>query len=65
MKVCYDAETDSLTISLREAEIRESDELRPGVIIDFGNDGQIVRLEILDASKIVQNAREMQFIVGE
>jgi uncharacterized protein YuzE len=65
MKVTYDAETDTMTITLREERIKESDEVRPGVIADFGYDGRIVRFEILDASKIVENAREMQFAVGE
>jgi len=64
MKVTYDVETDTMTITLREERIKESDEVRPGVIADFGFDGGIVRFEILDASKIVQNAREMQFAVG-
>ncbi len=65
MKVTYDRETDTMTITLREERIRESDEVRPGVIADFGYDGGIVRFEILDASKVVQNTREMQFAVGE
>lgn len=65
MKVTYDAETDTMTIILREERIKESDEVRPGVIADFGYDGRIVRFEILDASNIVENAREMQFAVGE
>jgi uncharacterized protein YuzE len=65
MKVTYDAETDTMTITLREERIKESDEVRPGVIADFGYDGGIVRFEILDASKVVKNAREMQFAVGE
>ena len=65
MKVSYDAETDTMTITLREARIKESDEVRPGVIADFGYDGGIVRFEILNASKLVGNAREMQFAVGE
>ncbi len=65
MKVTYDRETDTMTITLREERIRESDEVRPGVIADFGYDGGIVRFEILDASKVVQNPREMQFAVGE
>ncbi len=65
MKVIYDKETDTMTIALREARIKESDEVRPGVIADFGYDGGIVRFEILEASKVVENAREMQFAVGE
>ena len=65
MKVTYDQETDTMTITLREEQIKESDEVRPGVIADFGYDGGIVRFEILDASKVVQNTREMQFAIGE
>jgi uncharacterized protein YuzE len=58
MKVTYDRETDSLTITLRDERIKESDEVRPGVIADFGYDGGVVRFEIMQASKIVKNARE-------
>ena len=65
MKVTYDRETDTMTIVLREGRIKESDEVRPGVIADFGYDGSVVRFEILDASKIVRNAREIQFAVSE
>ncbi|HZU44486.1 MAG TPA: DUF2283 domain-containing protein [Terriglobales bacterium] len=65
MKVNYDQETDTITITLREERVKESDEVRPGVIADFGYDGGIVRFEILDASKVVANTREMQFAIGE
>lgn len=65
MKVVYDRETDSMIITLREERIKESDEVRPGVIVDFGYDGGIVRFEILQASKVVQNTREIQFAIAE
>jgi uncharacterized protein YuzE len=55
VKIHYDRETDIIVISLREERIKESDEVRPGVIADFGYDGGIVRFEILDASKHVQD----------
>jgi len=64
MKVEYDEKTDTLTISLRDARIRESDEVRPGVIADFGEDGGIVRFEVLDASRVVEHTREMQFALA-
>ena len=64
MKVIYDKETDTLVITLRDARIRESDEVRPGVIADFGDDGGLVRLEILRASKVVEKTTEMQFAVA-
>ena len=53
MKIRYDRETDILLIALRDERIKESDEVRPGVIADFGYDGGVVRFEILDASKRV------------
>lgn len=64
MKVEYDEESDSLTITLRDERIKESDEISPGVIVDFGYDGSVVRFEILQASKLVQNTREIQFAVA-
>ena len=63
MKVVYDKETDTLVITLRNERIRESDEIRSGVIADFGYDGGIVRLEVLRASKVVEKATEIQFAV--
>ena len=64
MKVHYDCATDTLTIRLREARIKESEEVRPGVVADYGFDGGLVRFEVLRASKVVENAREMQFAVS-
>jgi len=38
--------------------VKESDEIRPGVIADFGYDGGVVGFEILQASKMVEQAGE-------
>ncbi len=64
MKVRYDPVTDTLTIRLREERIKESDEVRDGVVVDYGYDGGVVRFELLRASKVVEKANEMQFAVG-
>ncbi len=61
MKVNYDRETDAMIITLRDSPIDESDEVRPGVIADFGPDGRIVRFEILGASRIVEDTRHVGF----
>ena len=53
LKVIYDPETGTLTLLLRDAQVRESDEIRDGIIIDYAEDGKAVSLEILDASKTV------------
>jgi uncharacterized protein YuzE len=65
MKTQYNEATDTLTITFRDARIRESDEVRPGTIMDFGHDGGVVGIEILAASKFVEKTREIQFAVGE
>lgn len=65
MRVHYNEETDTLTITFRDVRIRESDEVRPGTIVDFGHDGGVVGIEILSASKFVEKTREIQFAVGE
>ncbi len=53
MNVIYDPETDTLSIIFRKTKVSESDELREGIIIDYGQDGKIVSMEILDASEQV------------
>ena len=53
MKVIYDPETDRLTIILRDVPVKESDEIRGGLIVDYVDDGHIVAIEMLDASENV------------
>jgi len=65
MKIQYDEETDTLIIRFRDVRVRESDEVRPGTIVDFGYDGRVVGIEILSASKSLAKAGEIQFAVGE
>ncbi len=59
MKVHYDAATDTLTVVLREAPVAESDEDKPGVILDYDADGNLVSLEVLDASRRVEEPRSV------
>lgn len=65
MKVTYDPRTDTVVISLRDSAIEESDEVRPGVIADFDSAGEVVRFEVLEASRVVENPREMRFVIAE
>lgn len=57
MKVNYDAATDSLTVIFREGEVAESDEDKPGVILDYDTQGNILSIEVLDASLRVEEPR--------
>jgi uncharacterized protein YuzE len=62
VKATYDAKTDTLSIILKPgASVAESDEGRPGVILDFDSKGDLVSLEILDASKRVSDTKKIDF----
>ncbi|MDX2072859.1 MAG: DUF2283 domain-containing protein [Alphaproteobacteria bacterium] len=64
MRAVYDKETDTLTMRLSNAQIVESDEDKPGIIIDYDSQGNIVGLEILDASRRVTDPALMEFSVS-
>ncbi|MHB0913864.1 MAG: DUF2283 domain-containing protein [Armatimonadota bacterium] len=61
MKVIYDSEVDVLKILLSDVEVEESDEEKPGIILDYDRDGNIVGMEILDASKRIENPRSIEY----
>ena len=63
MKVTYDPEVDVIRILLRDGVIAESDEDKPGVILDYDEQGRLVGLEILDASQRVDNPSEVDYAV--
>jgi uncharacterized protein YuzE len=66
MKVAYDPRTDTLTVILKEGvQVAESDEDKPCVILDYDEQGNLISLEILDASRRVTETRRMEFQLAE
>ena len=63
MKVIYDSQTDSLTVIFSETTVAESDEEKPGVILDYDEEGNLVSLEILDASQRVTLPSSIEYRV--
>lgn len=62
MKISYDPKTDTLAIILLEdSKIAESDEDKPGIILDYDHQGNLVSLEVLDASKRLGKINRMEF----
>lgn len=61
MQVTYDPETDILTVVLKDSPVAESDEDRPGLVLDFDDSGDVVGFEILDASTRVTDPRHVEF----
>lgn len=63
MKLKVDPETDALYLRLDDSRIIESEEVAPGVVLDYNEQNQVVGVEILGISKRAPNLnpRELQF----
>ena len=62
MRITYDRRTDTLSLVLNEGvAIAESDEGKPGVILDYDASGDLVSLEVLDASRRVTEADRVEY----
>ena len=48
MKIEYDQQADAMYIRLRAGDVAESEEVRPGVVLDFDAQGQVLGIEMLD-----------------
>lgn len=64
MKIVYDPAVDILQIYFSYAEVDESDEDKPGIILDYDKDGNIVGMEILDASKRIDKPMSVEYAVS-
>ena len=51
MVIKYDKDTDVIYIKLTDGIVAESDEDKPGLILDFDDSGNIVGIEVLNASE--------------
>ncbi len=65
LKVSYDPKTDTLSFILKEdTRVAESDEDKPGIILDYDDRGDLVSMEILDASRRVTEAQKVDFQIA-
>lgn len=58
MKASNDAETDALYLRLADAPVAESEEVRPGFVLDLDADGRLVAIEVLDATEHLASGSE-------
>lgn len=66
MRVHFDKQSDAIYFRLDDSKIVESEEVKPGIILDFNESEQVVGVEILDAGKRVPEAslKQMHFEVA-
>ena len=63
MKITYDGATDTLTVVLRDAHAKISEEEKSGVILDYAAADRLIAIEILDASTRVEGVDTVQLQV--
>jgi uncharacterized protein YuzE len=63
MKLKVDPDADALYLRLDDSRIIDSEEVAPGIVLDYNEQNQVVGVEILGISKRAPsvNTRELQF----
>lgn len=66
MRMYFDEKADALYLRLDESGIAESEEVQPGVVLDFNSRGQVVGVEILGVKERVPlaNLKQLYFEVA-
>ncbi|NLV45282.1 MAG: DUF2283 domain-containing protein [Candidatus Hydrogenedentes bacterium] len=61
MKLFMDKEADALYLRLDDSRIIESEEVSPGVVLDFNERSEVVGVEMLNLSKRVSTVDLSEF----
>ena len=66
MRVHFDEKADALYLRLDDSKVMDSEEVRPGVVLDFNDQNQVVGIEIRKVKERVPlaNLRQMQFEIA-
>lgn len=59
MRVRVDHGADAIYLNLTDRAIKESEEVADGIVVDYDDKGRIVGIEILDASKRVDDPKAL------
>jgi uncharacterized protein YuzE len=62
----YDQKTDALYLRLDDSKVIESEEVKPGIVVDFNAEKQVVGIEVLDLKRRVPRAdlKQLKFEVA-
>ena len=66
MRMQYDERADALYLRLDDSKIVESEEVRPGIVLDFNGSKEVVGIEVLGVRRCVPDAdpRQLEFEVA-
>jgi len=64
MVIKYDKDIDAIYIKLSDEQVAESDEEKPGIILDYDESGNIVGIELLNASKKMNHPNGVTYEVA-
>ena len=53
----YDPEADAAYLRIGEGRIARTEEVTPGIVIDFTEEGGLVGIELLDVARLVAGGR--------
>ena len=66
MRMHYDEKTDALYLRLDDSNVVESEEVKPGIVLDFNAEKQVVGIEVLNLKRRVPRAdlKELKYEVA-
>ncbi len=64
MNAKYDAESDALYLRFAEGLVTDTEEVRPGIMLDFDAAGRIVAIEVLDASAHLADGADLTKLIA-
>ena len=64
MKMQYDEKADALYLRLDDSKIVESEEVRPGIVLDFNGSKEVVGIEVLGVKRRRRRARRSPVRAG-
>lgn len=66
MRMHYDEKADALYLRLDDSKVVESEEVKPGIVLDFNAENQVVGIEVLDLKRRVPTAdlKQLKFEVA-
>ena len=66
MKLRYDEKVDAIYLRLDDSKVVESEEVKPGIVLDFNAKKQVVGIEVLDLKRRVPkaNLKQLKILVS-